>query len=45
MHFCFEGSDSENHRAWPEGWRDHVGLTQTKLLELTELKNVSRLGF
>ena len=24
---------------------DHVGLTQTKLPELTELKNVSRLGF
>ena len=43
--FCIEGSNSENHGAWPEGWHDHAGLTQTNLPELTELKNVSRLGF
>ena len=45
MHFCIEGLDQENHGAWPKGWRDHIGLAQTKLQELTKLKNVSRLGF
>ena len=43
--FCIEGSNSENHGAWPEGWRDHADLAQTKLPELTKLKNVSWLGF
>ena len=44
MHFCIEGSNSENHGAWPEGWCDHVDLVQTKLPKIMELKNVSRLG-
>ena len=45
MHFCIEGSNYENNRAWPERWHDHNDLTQTKLPELTELKNLSWLGF
>jgi len=45
MNFFIEGSNLENHGSWPNGWRDHVGLAQTKLQELMDLKNVSWIGF
>ena len=45
MHFFIEGSNSKNHGVWPKGWNDHVGLSQMKLSELMEIKNVSQLGF